>query len=134
MEIGECRDCCFFKKTRECPSGLYEGACHRYPDPRSHMECYWCGEFVRRCGEGVSSCDACEDGQAAETVHIAKVNGILRNADLERLRELIEGQLGGRVVVIDDRFEYVAQLEPTDASDLVQLMYDFLNGKAVECE
>lgn len=43
MENPKCADCRFF--TRPGMKGDRYGACLRYPQPMSHHENDWCGEF-----------------------------------------------------------------------------------------
>lgn len=69
-----------------------------------------------------------------ETCYIVRLRGFLRESDLERFKDEFEAKLDGKVIVVDERVESIAKLEPTDASELVELMYDFVRNRLGEDE
>lgn len=60
-----------------------------------------------------------------EPIYIVKMQGMFRDEDLERFKKKIEQQLDGKIVIIDSRIEYIEQLEPKEASELVELLYEY---------
>ena len=49
-ERGTCDNCGWFERCESCNSYDvgWDGECHRYPEPSSHDDDDWCGEWVER--------------------------------------------------------------------------------------
>ena len=69
-----------------------------------------------------------------EPVYVVKLRGQVRSDHILNVQRRLEERIGGKVIAIDDTVEYVAQLEPADAGELVQLVYDFARDKLLGSE